>query len=693
MLGRQLGHFEILSLLGQGGMGAVYQARDSHLDRLAALKVLPHDKMSDPERKRRFSQEAKAASALNHPNIITIYDIASEGDVDFIAMEFVDGRTLEALLASGPLRISEVIKYSRQMADGLAAAHAAGILHRDLKPANVMVRADGLVKLLDFGLAKLNDAGDSGEPGATRTMALTQAGSVMGTIAYMSPEQAEGKKLDYRSDIFSLGQVMYEMVTGAHAFGGDSQASIIASLLRDEPKPISELRPDVPPELDYLISRCLRKEPERRVQTMADLKVTLDDLPDTLRTSTSIRVSAIQQPVQPMPSQPPQSWPPQPVPPQAPSSWPPQPMSMSQPPQQASQSWPAAPPPPPQSPSSWPPQPMPMPQPMPFPMPPAMRRRGFWRRYWWVIALAVWLVPKMWAAFFALMKLPFQVNQPQSAVVKVLKAVPFTSGGGWAREAAFSRDGRQVAFSWNGGGDQAAFNIYVKSGSGTPRQVTSGGQDFAPEWAPDGRNFAFLRTRKDVDEIIMTPSSGEQKAVKIAEIAHRDGNSLAWTADGRRLIFPDAPTPKGQVALYELTLSTGAKRRLVKPGDGQDLWPSLSPGGGNLAFVRKTADNLSEIYVSEMPDSDESDAGAEQVTSLGALSVHPVWTADGDELIFSSGKPGAMDLWRVKASSGNSPQRLAMVGEGGEDPAVSPKGHRLVYSRKDSELLLVDQFK
>jgi len=679
MLGSRLGHFEIISLLGQGGMGAVYQARDTHLDRLAALKVLPHDRMSDPERKRRFSQEAKAASALNHPNIITIYDISSEGDIDFIAMEFVDGRTLESILTAGPLRISDAIKYSRQMADALAAAHAAGILHRDLKPANVMVRSDGLVKLLDFGLAKLTDAGDAGESGATRTMALTQAGSVVGTIAYMSPEQAEGKPLDYRSDIFSFGLVVYEMVTGKRAFAGDSQASVIASLLRDEPKPIAELRPDVPPELDYLISRCLRKEPERRAQSMADLKVTLDDLPDHLRTSSSIRPAAFPPPAPPpqqqpwAASQPPPAWQsappqPQPWPSQAPQSWAPPPLS---------QSWPPS------------PAPQPVPQPIPFiPPPPAVRRR-FLRRYWWVMALAVWLVPKMWDAFLSLMRLPFQVKAPVSTV---LTTVPFTTGGGWARQPAFSRDGKQVAFSWNGGSGDS-FNIYVKSAArSTPRQVTSGGRDFAPEWAPDGRNFVFLRTRQDVDEIILTPSSGEQKAVKIAEIAHRDGNGLTWTTDGRRLIFPDAPTPNGQVALYELTLSTGARRRLVKPGAGQDLWPAISPGGGNLAFTRQTADNRSEIYTAEMPDSDESDAGAEQVTSLGALSVHPVWTADGDELIFASGKPGAMDLWRVKASNGNSPQRLA-VGEGGEDPAISSKGHRLVFSKKDSGLMLVDQFR
>ena len=329
--------------------------------------------------------------------------------------------------------------------------------------------------------------------------------------------------------------------------------------------------------------------------------------------------------------------------------------------------------------------------PVPVPPPAAPRKRGFWRRYWWIVILALWLVPKMWNALweFSTLWIP---PKPEAPTKTVLTSVPFTKGEGWARQPAFSRDGKQVAYSWEAGGGNS-FNIYVKSVSGSsPRQVTSGGQDFAPAWAPDGRSFAFLRNRKDVDEIVVTPSTGEQKAVKIAEIAHRAGNSLAWANDGRRLIFPDAPTPTAPVALYELTLATGARRRLVKPGNGQDLWPALSPGGGTLAFVRQTAETQSEIFTAEMPDSDESDASAQAATSLGALSVHPAWTPDGDELIFSSGKAGAMDLWQVRPGSDNSPQRL-IVGEGGEDPAVALKGHRLIYSKKGSGLWIVDQFR
>jgi serine/threonine protein kinase len=217
-------------------MGEVYQAKDTRLDRVVAIKVLPPSKVSDPERKSRFVQEAKAASALNHPNIVAIYDIASDGGVDFIVMEYVAGQTLDQRISRNGLRISNALQWAGAMADALAAAHAAGILHRDLKPANVMIAENGQVKLLDFGLAKLADPSETSEQDETRTI-MTQEGAIVGTVGYMSPEQAEGKKLDFRSDIFSFGAVLYEMVTGHRAFGGDSTASTLSSILRDEPKP------------------------------------------------------------------------------------------------------------------------------------------------------------------------------------------------------------------------------------------------------------------------------------------------------------------------------------------------------------------------------------------------------------------------------------------------------------------------
>jgi serine/threonine protein kinase/sugar lactone lactonase YvrE len=280
MLGKKIAHFEVTDELGQGGMGTVYRARDQHLDRLVALKVLLPETVNNPDRRRRFVQEARAASALNHPNIVHIYDINEADGVLFIAMEYVAGKTLGQVIPRKGLLLGEALRYAAQMADALAVAHAAGIVHRDLKPSNVMITEQGAVKLLDFGLAKLLERGAS-ETDATETLAeieRTAEGTIVGTAAYMSPEQAEGKPLDGRSDIFSFGAVLYEMITGQRAFHGTTRLSTLSSVLRDEPKPPGEIREKTPEELGRIIARCLRKEPGRRFQHMSDLAVALEEV-------------------------------------------------------------------------------------------------------------------------------------------------------------------------------------------------------------------------------------------------------------------------------------------------------------------------------------------------------------------------------------------------------------------------------
>jgi len=275
MTGKTLGHYQILEQLGAGGMGVVYKARDTHLDRPVAVKVLPPERVADAERKQRFIREAKAASALNHPNIITIYDIDEADGVLFIAMEYIAGRTLDDLSRRG-LKLAETLKYAVQVADGLAKAHSAGIVHRDLKPSNVMVNQDGLVKILDFGLAKLtaNDE-EERDNAATRTLGqLTEEGAVLGTLSYMSPEQAEGRRIDARSDIFSFGSVLYEMVTGERAFQGETRVSTLAAIVSRDPKPVT----GVPHDLAKILTRCLRKDLDRRFQHMDDIKIALQEV-------------------------------------------------------------------------------------------------------------------------------------------------------------------------------------------------------------------------------------------------------------------------------------------------------------------------------------------------------------------------------------------------------------------------------
>ncbi len=276
MVGRTISHFTVLEKLGEGGMGVVYKARDTHLDRFVAIKVLPAEKVANPERKRRFVQEAKAASALNHPNIITIYDIDQSDGTDFIAMEYVPGKTLDQWIGRKGLGLGEALKYAVQIADALVKAHSAGIVHRDLKPANIMVTQDGLIKLLDFGLAKLTEPLESDDLAPTETLKPhTEEGTIVGTVAYMSPEQAEGKKVDARSDIFSFGSVLYEMVTGRRAFQGETKISTLSAILHQELKPLGE---GVPLDLEKLLLRCLRKDPERRAQLMKDVKIALEEL-------------------------------------------------------------------------------------------------------------------------------------------------------------------------------------------------------------------------------------------------------------------------------------------------------------------------------------------------------------------------------------------------------------------------------
>ncbi len=281
-IGQPLSHYRIIEEVGGGGMGVVYKAQDLHLDRFVALKILPPEKVADAERKRRFVQEAKAASAINHPNIVTIHDITEESGTDFIVMEYVEGQTLDQRIGHRGMRLNDALKSAIQIADALVKAHAAGIIHRDLKPTNIMVNENGVVKVLDFGLAKLTERVAGDEFASTSTVdagrPITEEGVIVGTVAYMSPEQAEGRKVDARSDIFSLGSVLYEMVTGQKAFQGKSRMSTLSAILRDEPKPVSGIAPAIPADLEKLINRCLRKDPAKRFQHMDDVKVALEEL-------------------------------------------------------------------------------------------------------------------------------------------------------------------------------------------------------------------------------------------------------------------------------------------------------------------------------------------------------------------------------------------------------------------------------
>src|SRR5271163_919745 len=274
--GTRLGPYEILDPIGAGGMGEVYRARDTRLDRTVAIKILPAHLSSDPVRKQRFEREAKTISSLNHPHICVLHDVGQQDGIDYLVMECIEGESLAKRLEKGPLPLDQVLRMGMQIADALDKAHRSGVVHRDLKPGNIMLTPTG-AKLLDFGLAKATAPLSSAATltAATRNSPVTEQGTIVGTFQYMSPEQIEGRELDGRSDIFSFGAVLYEMLTGQRAFSGKSALSVASAIVEREPVPLRELRPLTPPALDHAIRRCLEKDPEQRWQTARDLAIEL----------------------------------------------------------------------------------------------------------------------------------------------------------------------------------------------------------------------------------------------------------------------------------------------------------------------------------------------------------------------------------------------------------------------------------
>src|ERR1700681_2813749 len=276
--GTRLGPFEVIAPLGAGGMGEVYRARDMRLKREGAVKVLPASFSKDADPLRRFELEAEAASSLNHPNILAILDIGTQDGSPYVVSELLEGETLRSRLAGGAVTPKKALRHALQIAHGLAAAHEKGIVHRDLKPENLFVTKDGRVKILDFGLAKLTHAEEGGGPQTNLPTAGTEPGVVLGTLGYMSPEQVRGRPADARSDIFSFGAILYEMLSGKRAFHGDSAADTMSAILREDPPELSVTNQNISPGLDRIVRHCLEKNPEQRFHSAHDLAFDLESL-------------------------------------------------------------------------------------------------------------------------------------------------------------------------------------------------------------------------------------------------------------------------------------------------------------------------------------------------------------------------------------------------------------------------------
>ncbi len=727
MIGRTLGHYRIDAPLGHGGMGVVYRATDTHLDRPVAIKVLQTDAVANPDRKRRFVQEARAASALNHPNIVHIYDIDRSDGVDFIAMEYVGGRTLADTLASGPLSHDEVRRIGLQVADALARAHGAGIIHRDLKPANVMVGEAGLVKLLDFGLAKLTEPGESAAEAETRSL-LTHDGVVVGTAAYMSPEQAAGRAVDARSDIFSFGSMLYEMVTGRRPFHGDTAMSTLAAIMHVDATPPSQVTEGIPAELVQVITRCLQKDPAHRFQTMAEVRHQLTqpraDVDASVTTvavprqatwarrrlvivaaSAGLLIAAIASVALLREREPAASAEPAIIRPVT-----------------SFEGWESSP--------SWSPDGtliayghnrdghdglfiMPVGGGDPVPLTNAGNGATTPRwspdgRYLAFVAdrgagAGVYVMPPLGGAERRLAETGIPSLEDSATMVRILGPMPWSPD---SRALLHSR--RQPS------GDVAVWRLDLTTSQNT--QITfppPGAVDIAASWSWDGAQIAFHRQEGGAESLWVMPASVGEPRLLVG-----DGTLLfsqpAWSADSRRIVFVSTRAGRphlweidvaserlrqitsgatwdmypvtardGRLAyvpfshtvdLYALDVETGAEERLTAHS-GDNWFASFSPDGRRLVYHSNRTGN-GEIWLLDLETKAEVN-----LTNHPAEDILPDWSPDGRELAFVSNRDGVFQVW-VMDTEGGSLRRLAeqavpalgswMAGRGA--PRWSPDG-------------------
>ncbi len=645
LVGRQLGAYKILSLLGAGGMGEVYRARDTRLDRTVALKTLPGEVAADQERMRRFTREAKAASALSHPNVAHIYDIGDFEGVHFIAMEYIEGETLAQRIHAGKfpspgaktppsplgrgnqknietlpsplgrgaggegeqgrsLETVKILEISIQVADALDEAHTKGITHRDIKPGNIMLTPRGQVKVLDFGLAKVARLEGAAGSSDISTLVKTETGVVMGTVQYMSPEQVLGKEVDHRTDIFSLGVVLYEMTTGRLPFAGTSTSETMDRILHGQPEAIARFNYSVPGELERIIRKCLEKDRERRYQSARELLIDLKSLKrdsdaasvagHELKTLTRAALKDARLPV--------------------------------------------------------------------------FRFRWLSVRSVGVAVLSILIIGSaVWFYFF------------RSQTIPPMKVVRLTSFPGSETEPALSPDGKMVAFVWDGEkGDNAdIYAMFVDSGKPV-RLTTDPGQDFSPTWSPDGRFIAFQRQLKEKSGIYLIPGPyREGPERRLAEVESPPivgfNRYLDWSPDGKYLAVPDRSPYNHYGGLMLLSVENGEKKQISSSTSNLgDRDPAFSQDGQILAFSRSVGDfSGTDIYSVPFQGGEAKRLTSDQRSSQG------VWGADGREIIFHG--PGG--LYRISIDGGKAAP-LAVGGQFGFFPSVSRVGNRLVYSEQ-----------
>lgn len=655
MVGQTISHYKILAKLGEGGMGVVYKAQDTRLERPVALKFLTLHVSAGADEKSRFEREARAAAPLDHPNICTVYEIDEAEGRTFIAMAFLEGDTVQQLVEKGPLPVDDVLELGIQAAKGLAAAHEKGIVHRDIKSANLMVvrattGSEPQLKIMDFGLAQL-------ETGASK---LTAEGSKLGTAAYMSPEQARGDKVDQRSDVWSLGVVLYEILTGRMPFGGEYQQAIIYSILHEEPVPVTGLRSGVDLELERIVFKALQKDVDDRYQSTLDLLVDLRSLKKR-RDSGASRVE-------------PPSY--------VRAAMPAAASAVTAPPAGASAAGADS--------GETPPAGIPQ------------------RRYGLPGAVAVVLV-----LFGAVAVWRWSADSPR-ALSDPPRVTPITSNAGTETFATFSPDGSQVAFVWDGP-NQDNPDVYVRfvEGGQPLRLTTSPAPETGPVWSPDGRWIAFVRHERRRSAVYLVPPIGGVER-KVADVRlrgqDRANRYLGWSPSGKTLAIaqqagppPSPPDRRGAAGERKGAVRGGESRGagvigLYRVGSGQMQQifvgttpgearqrlhsPTFSPDGKRIAFVRTVGLLAEDIYVTAL----DGNGTFRRVTHDESRIQGLAWTED-DFLIFSSDRGGAGRLWKTRPGPAGGPiLPLLGAGENAQLPSVARQGRRLAYTRAERDL-------
>jgi serine/threonine protein kinase/Tol biopolymer transport system component len=632
--GQQLGQYRVERSIGAGGMGEIYLATDERLDRQVALKLLPAKFGSDADRARRFTQEARAASALNHPNIITIYEIdETESHQLFIATEYIQGQTLRQYLGTKTPTLREIIEIAVQIANALSAAHTAGIVHRDIKPENVMIRPDGIVKVLDFGLAKLAERPIETVNSRAETISryLTAPGLVMGTVNYMSPEQARGLDVDGRTDIFSLGVLLYEMVAGQTPFASDTNADTVAAILHTDPTPLSKVVAELPAELQRIVGKMLRKDHDERYQSAKDLLIDLKDLRDELQLQTKLARAGSDGSGNGMAAR------------LVPGTV--QPTGLIAQASGENQERVTV----------------------------AMRTV---RRRWWIGAAAAGLIVALviggwwwWRSRHA----------PPFSPAKVISILQLSAWPGQDDFAAISRDGKFVAYSSDHTGH---FEVFVKSlapGANETQLTTDGQENLEPAWSPDGQYLAYYSRLKR--GIWVIPAAGGT-ARQVADF----GSYPSWSPDGAQIAFQSTPindlaggsrSALGASTIWLVAVAGGEPKQLTQigvpsGGHGAPIW---SPDGRWVVF---SANIYSDGDIWIVP------AAGGPPKQLAKEGDSPVIAPDGKSIFWTQGsliQQAAFDQKTGAVLSQPEPIRgLASLQQHIRRFSITGDGRRLVYS-------------